>query len=383
MSSITHDAIVVGGGIVGSHCALQLADAGIEDVVILERDEPASKASGRAAGSLTIYGQERFGADASAFGREFYEDLASDHDNFTLHREDSYTITYTDDGADLLRHHHENLTIDSELLSPEEFAEQQPEFATDDARVVMRIPNTTYTDPRQLTLAVHEAARERGVDLRLEAVTELIPGEGGITVETSDATHGAPVVVIAAGAWSKRLLADVGVDIALRPRTSQIAILEPDDDLHVPRWSAPDFSIYGRPTPDGRVLFGGGVSTPITDLEGFATRALVPFLGEVAEYAPYVIPALERATLHDDWAGRVSATPDMHPYIGETKHDGLYVCAGFNGEGISNGPFGGRLLADLVVDRDPFADPSRFDPARCVGSTAFRIGNAVEWHSTR
>lgn len=383
MPSVSHDAVVVGGGIVGAHCALQLTRAGLEDVVILERDEPASKASGRAAGSLTIYGQERFGAEASAFCREFYEDLVSRYDDLAFHREDSYSLAYTDDGADHLRRDHESMTIDTEVLSPDELAEQQPVFAIEEVTAAMRIRDSAYTDPRQLTLAVHEAARERGVDLRLEAVTGLDPGESGITVETSDGTHDAPVVVVAAGAWTKRLLADVGVEIALKPRTSQIAILEPAEELHTPSWAARDFSVYGRPTTEGRVLFGGGVSTPVTDLDGFKTRALVPFLGEVAEFAPRVIPALERATLHDDWAGRVSATPDLYPHIGETEHDGLYVCAGFNGEGISNGPFGGRMLADLVVGREPLADPSRFDPARYDGSEEFRIGNAVEWHSSR
>jgi sarcosine oxidase subunit beta len=65
--------------------------------------------------------------------------------------------------------------------------------------------------------------------------------------------------------------------------------------------------------------------------------------------------------------------------VGETVVDGLYVCAGFNGEGISNGPFAARLLADLVLDRDPLVDPSTFDPMRYPGDETFEIGNAVEW----
>jgi sarcosine oxidase subunit beta len=174
-----------------------------------------------------------------------------------------------------------------------------------------------------------------------------------------------------------------GTDVALTPRTSQIAILEPDEELDIPAWGAMDYSVYGRPTPEGRVLFGGGVSTPIHDLEGFRTRALVPFLKEVGHFAPYVFPELESATLYDDWAGRVSATPDRHPHIGETDVEGLYVCAGFNGEGVSNGPFGGRLLADLVTGGEPLADPARFDPTRYDGDEEFRIGSAVEWWADR
>ena len=72
-----HDAVVVGGGIAGANCALQLARAGLDDVTILESEEPASKASGRAAGSITTYRHERFGAEASRFGRELYEEFGT------------------------------------------------------------------------------------------------------------------------------------------------------------------------------------------------------------------------------------------------------------------------------------------------------------------
>lgn len=381
MASSSHDAIVVGGGIVGAHCGLQLSRAGLDDIVILERDEPASKASGRAAGSLTVWGQERFGAEASAFCRDVYEELDREYDDVTFHEQESYSVAYTEEGADHLRHDHESLTIETELLTPGELIDRRPEFAVEDVRAAIRFPHSRYTDPQQLTLTVHQAAADAGVTLQNEAVDSLDPGTATeeIGVETTAGRREAPVVIVAAGAWSKRLLATANVDIALRPRTSQIAILEPAGDLDIPSWEAPDYDIYGRPTPEGRILFGGGVSTPIDDLERFDTRAFVPFLREVGEYAPYVFPELEAATLYDDWSGRVSATPDLHPHIGGTTHEGLYVCAGFNGEGVSNSPFGARLVTDLVVGREPIVDPEPFRPGRHAGTEEFRIGNAVEW----
>jgi len=175
MPSSTHDAIVVGGGIVGAHCGLQLARAGLDDVVILERDEPASKASGRAAGSLTIWGQERFGADASQFCRELYGELDAEYDELTFHPQASYSLAYTEEGAEHLRHDHESLTIETELLTPEELADRRPEFAVEDVHAVIRYPHSRYTDPHQLTLTVHQAAADAGVDLHHEGVESLDP----------------------------------------------------------------------------------------------------------------------------------------------------------------------------------------------------------------
>lgn len=374
---------MVGGGIVGAHCALELAEGGLDDIVILERDAPAGGASGRAAGHLTVYGHERFGAEPSRLGRDRYEAIEAAGDGVTFHREASYSLAYTEAGAEHLRRTHESTSLESTMLNVDEFAERRPEFAVEDVIAVRRDGEAVYTDPERLSLAVHAAARDRGVELERATVTDLEAGGGSVTVETDGARYEAPTVVVAAGAWTKRLLKRAGTDVALRPRTSQLAILEPAEPLAIPVWSAPDFSIYGRPTPEGRVLFGGGVATPITDLEGFRNRALVPFLGEVAEYGPYVFPPLDDASLYADRAGPVSATPDHYPHVGETELEGLYVCGGFNGEGISNGPFGSRLLADLVLGREPVVDPEPFDPRRLSGEETFRIGNAVEWWADR
>ncbi|KAB1190721.1 MULTISPECIES: FAD-binding oxidoreductase [Haloferax] len=383
MTSRRVGAVVVGGGIVGANCAVQLTRAGVENVVILERDAPASKASGRAAGNLTIYRHERFGADASRLGRELYEEYEQKYDDLTLHRTKSYSIAYSDEGADYLRSEHESTTIETELLNADELAEREPEFATDDVTVALGFEDAVYTDPKQLTLAAHAVARDEGATLVQEEARDFEVEGNEISVQTTDGRYESPIVVVAAGAWTKRLLQRAGTDVALRPRTSQIAILEPPSDRDIPMWSAPDLSVYGRSTPEGRVLFGGGTTTPVTDLESFRTRARVPFLLQVGELAPRILPVLEDATLHDDWAGRVSATPDRYPYIGETDIEGLYVCSGFNGEGVSNSPFAARLLTDLIVGTDPLVDPSEFDPTRFEGDEAFEITDAVQWWADR
>lgn len=377
------DAIVIGGGIVGANCALQLARRGLEDVVILESDGPASKASGRAAGHLTIYRHERFGAEASRFGRELYESYEQAVDELTLHREEAYSIAYSEQGAEYLEADHESSTFDTTFLSPDAFVEREPAFAGDDVTAAVHFEEAVFTDPEQLTLAAHAVAQDEGVTLDQATVQRISDDGQHRTVVTDVGDYEAPVVVVAAGVWTKQLLQTAGADVALRPRTSQIAILDPPEPLDLPIFGAPDFSVYGRTRTDGRVLFGGGTNTAIGDIEAFRNRALVPFLRQVGERAPRLIPMLADATLYEDWAGRVSATPDRYPYIGETSIDDLYVCAGFNGEGISNSPFGARLLAELIVGEEPFIDPAPFDPTRFDGDEDFEISDAVEWWEDR
>lgn len=383
MSSTSCDAVIIGGGIVGANCAVQLVRAGIDNVVVLEADEPASKASGRAAGSLTIYRQERFGGEASRFGRSLYSEYETKYDNLTFHHEKSYTIAFSETGAEYLQSENESTGFETSFLYAEELGEQEPAFATEDVTGALRFEDTVYTDPKQLTLAAHGVARDEGVTLEITEVGDFDTRGEHIAVKTPDGTYEAPIVVVAAGAWTKQLLKRAGADVALRPRTSQIVVLDTPEDVDLPMWGAPDFSVYGRPTPEGRILFGGGTTASVENLEAFPKRARVPFLRQLVERGPDIIPALTDATLHDDWAGRVSATPDRYPYVGETEIDGLYVCGGFNGEGISNSPFGARLLADLVVGREPIVNPTAFDPTRFEGNEEFEISDAVEWWADR
>lgn len=372
-------AIVIGGGIVGASCALHLAEAGVTEVRIIERDAPASKASGRAAGHLTVYGGGEFGPEVSAYCRDFHEGIADDHDAVRIRRAPLYLIAHTDEGADRLRRRHEEAEVPSELLSPAELGEREPDLAADEATAALTFGDGAHTDPHAVTTAIHDEAAEAGAELRSnEAVVDLRETDGGIAVETEEGRYEAPAVVGATGAWTPRLARMLGIEVPLLPRTSQIAMLDPPDPVRIPMYSCPDLGIYGRQDPNGEVLVGGGASTVIDDPDDFSTDAREDYLQEVAEVAPRLSAALSDVEVVNHWAGRCSATPGRHPLIGETEVPGFYLCAGFNGEGISHSPFAGRLLADLVTGREPAFDPVPFDP-RGFETDAFDLRNAIDW----
>ncbi|MDQ0945101.1 FAD-binding oxidoreductase [Streptomyces sp. V1I1] len=48
----TADVVIVGGGVVGASVAFHLAEAGVRDVLVVERDEPASGSSGKPIGGI-------------------------------------------------------------------------------------------------------------------------------------------------------------------------------------------------------------------------------------------------------------------------------------------------------------------------------------------
>ena len=108
------------------------------------------------------------------------------------------------------------------------------------------------------------------------------------------------------------------------------------------------------------VLFG--MSDP-DEPAGFDTTVRWDFLDEVTRVAVRRLPALSDAAISHAWAGLYEMTPDAMPIIGPVDQlRGFYVIAGFSGHGFQHSPAAGRILADLIVGRDPGLDvrPFRF-----------------------
>src|ERR1051326_3262340 len=66
------DAVVVGGGTVGAWCAVFLAAAGVEHVVLVEADRLGKGASSRAAGMVRAQGGTDHAVRLGLWTREFY-----------------------------------------------------------------------------------------------------------------------------------------------------------------------------------------------------------------------------------------------------------------------------------------------------------------------
>ena len=80
---------------------------------------------------------------------------------------------------------------------------------------------------------------------------------------------------------------------------------------------------------------------------------------------PDRFPKLAETGLAEAWAGMIDVTPDAVPTLGEDDRlKGLYIATGLSGHGFGIGPAIGRIMADLLTDRPPGHDLTRFRPGR-------------------
>jgi sarcosine oxidase subunit beta len=115
------------------------------------------------------------------------------------------------------------------------------------------------------------------------------------------------------------------------------------------------------------LLFGmGDPHEPST----FDTTVRWDFLPQVTEAAVQRLPALADASISHAWAGLYEMSPDANPIIGGVDEmPGLFLLNGFSGHGFQHSPAAGRILADVIVGRDPGRDLSPFAFARFARTT--------------
>ena len=64
-----------------------------------------------------------------------------------------------------------------------------------------------------------------------------------------------------------------------------------------------------------------------------------------------MFPDLQDLKIEHYWSGRIDATPDALPVIGEADSPkGFYFCTGFSGRGIGIGPIAGKVTAEIIAD---------------------------------
>lgn len=93
------------------------------------------------------------------------------------------------------------------------------------------------------------------------------------------------------------------------------------------------------------------------------------------ERARRLMPALQQAPVTAAWAGYIDSTPDGVPAIGPTPVPGLILAAGFSGHGFGIGPGAGHLVADLITGAPPIVDPTPYDPARLQSSVWGKVAD--------
>ena len=356
---------VVGGGALGVTAARDLAARGA-DAVLYERAELASGASGRAAGIAYDAFAEDLDAAVAARAIERFRELDDEAAiEFVEHPYVWFARAGDDRRAAAVRESAERMRAngrDVAVLDPEAFADRFPALAGVDVAAAALARDAGYLDPADYVAAMGERAASAGATV--ETGTRVRLAADGTAVETPTGTERFDAVLVAAGAHTKRLLAEIDVPIPMKPYRVQALVTEPvEGSERVPTCYDATEGRYARPR-EGGLLVGDGTQEREFDPDDYDERADADFeraslswLEAVCEGSVAGPSGVSRS-----WAGLCTATPDRDPLLGEIR-DGLYVATGWHGHGFMRAPALGERIAEEILGSDgiePF-DPNRFD----------------------
>jgi len=355
------DVVVIGGGIVGASILFRLAQAGVGDVVLLERGDVACGSSGKPIGgvrgqfsdALNVRLAARSLAVYDRFQHELGADIGLDKVGYLFLLRTPQDVARFEVSAAIQNEH----GIPTRLLTPAEAAGLCPPIDQDAFVAAAFSPSDGHARPTVAVTAYVHAARARGAHAVVSCAVSDIEVRGGeiAAVHTSRGTIRTSTVVCAAGAWSREIGAMVGVDLDVRPVRRQIAFSRPLPDVapRLPFTIDYDSTFYFH-SADAGVLLG------MTDREqppSFDCAYDEGWLPTLRATAARCAPSLADVPLPHGWAGLYEMTPDANALIGESRDVGRFLYAtGFSGHGFCQAPATAEVIRDLVLEEQPFLD---------------------------
>jgi glycine oxidase len=345
----TWDVIIVGGGIIGLSLSIALRKRGAT-VLIVERGEPGREASHAAGGMLVDCALETppFLQALAIASAHMYPEFAHEielESGMKVDLRDQGTILFPSDA------HQAEAAATFPVANLAEM-----ESAVRTTRRAFSL-NERSVDPRVLTAAAWQTAKNRGVDFSSgDEVTAVDITDGRVTgVSAKRSTFHSAKVVNCAGAWSGQIPPHA---FPTRPVKGQIVCLAmPSRNLlkHVVR--SPE--VYLIPRSDGRLLVGATVEEA-----GFDKRTDVDTIQRLHHTALALVPELRNAKILESWAGLRPGTPDSLPILGATETHGYYVATGHFRDGILLAPITAEVMTAVIEGRSPEHDLTAFSPAR-------------------
>jgi gamma-glutamylputrescine oxidase len=380
------DVCVIGGGFTGLSAALNLAEQGL-DVVLLEAERIGFGASGRN-GGLIGSGQRKDALEMEAqFGYERskqFWDLAE-----AAKAEIRMRVAKHDIECDLQYGQLEGVHKKSYVGHAARYAEALDErYDYPHARALNREETRAIVDtagfyeglldtqamsvhPLNYALGLARAAREAGVRIyensRVTGYTRTDPA----TVSTEQGHVDASFVVLGCNGYLGKLERRVAGKIM--PINNFMVATEPLGEEGARKLIADRNCVhdtrfvvdYFRTSADNRLLFGGG--------ENYRSGFPKDIAAFVRPYMLKLFPQLNSARIDYAWGGTLSVTVNRLPHVGRLKPNVLFA-HGYSGHGVSISNLAGKVLAEAIV-----GTADRFDVMASLPTHPFPGGTLLRY----
>lgn len=363
--NISYDAIVVGGGVNGGSVAYNLSKRGF-NVLLLEKDRLASKSSGAAAGMLAA--QAELDEDGPLFhlarkSREMFPTIAKE-----IKSNSGIDIELINKGMLKVALTEKEKEDYKRIIRIQQAAGEQAEWLNGkeiklkeqalSSTVIgaMYIEKDGHVAAPHLTMGFVKSAAQLGAVIKehIEVSNFLLENGNIVGVQTNEGNYFSDKVIVTGGAWSGKLLAEVGLQLDTYPVKGECFSVK----SHSPLLSSTIFShgCYLVPKKGGRIIVGATVK-PKT----FNETVTFDGVSSLMDKAKRLVPSIIETEWEKAWAGIRPQTGDGLPFLGQhPNYKGLFVATGHFRNGILLSPITGEIISDLVEGKRTSVDIELF-----------------------
>jgi len=380
------DVCVIGGGFTGLSAALNLAEQGL-DVILLEAERIGFGASGRNGGLIgsgqrkdALEMEQQFGFERS---RQLW-DIAEAAKNEIRER-----VTKHDIACDLQYGQIEGVHKKGYVGHAEKYAaalaerydyphakalsreETRSLIATDDFLEGLYDTQAMSLHPLNYALGLAEAAREAGVRIFENSRVTTYTRNDPSMVSTQDGQVEASFIVLGCNGYLGKLERRVAGKIM--PINNFMLATEPlgekrARELITDRICVHDTRFvvdYFRTSEDHRLLFGGG--------ENYRSGFPTDIAAFVRPYMLRLFPQLDDVRIDYAWGGTLSVTVNRLPHLGRLEPN-LFFAQGYSGHGVAISNFAGKLIAEAIA-----GTATRFDVMASLPTYTFPGGTLLRY----
>ena len=379
MENSTYDAIIIGGGIIGSAAAYYfMREDNRLKLAVVEPDPTYEHASTTLSlANIRIQFSLKENIQISQYTQSALKSFEED----TAVNEKTVHIAFRPEGnlflvdtagrntAKTAFDLQKRLGCSVEWWMPDEIQSRYPLYDSTDLCGGTFGSGDGHMDPHAFLNGYRAKAASMGAHFIQDEVVQVLSDTGHVSGVhlASDTRLKSEVVINCAGAWAEKVARTAGVPLPIEPVKRQVFVFDPavKPKHPLPLTFLPS-GLYFRTETGGLIIVGRSMEN---DRVGFDfswnekrfTETLWP---ELAKF----VPAFDTLKLIRGWAGLYAVNRlDGNAILGEWPElKGFFLANGFSGHGLQQAPAVGRYLSELILGREPILDLSIFHPNRIL-----------------
>lgn len=353
------DVVIVGGGVIGCSIAYHLTKSNMRDVILLEKEFIASKATGVCPGGIRQQWSSETGCLLAKASVGFFKDIEGElvPDIPLQFVQSGYLFLAF--SPEILESYTRNvalqnsLGIPSRIVAPEEINDLAPEIRLEGILGAAYCSEDGFLeDSYGFSNVLAKRAREKGVRIIFDEAKEILLQEDCVCGVRGKKDHySCGVVINAAGYDAAELAGSAGVELPVVPSNRRLLFTQRIEEHFLdPCIASIEKGWGGKQLKEGHVYMAyiGEGAEDLSDYE---------FIERSVELGLEILPRLEDSGVLRVQQGYYDMSPDGNPILGAVEGlAGYYQAAGFSGHGFMLAPAVGKVMAQMVLGEEPFVN---------------------------